>query len=87
MQNLLSLDRMLTYHIAGSMGIEETIILTPFYSKGTLHKAMIYGDLDERRCSAALQMIRGLMNIHAQGAIHGDLKLCRYVIMLNHSKP
>ena len=74
MKNLLSLDRTLTCRLSGGKGMIDTIVLTDLYKEGTLSEAMSSSVLDGRRCTAALQMIRGLMNIHAQGAIHGDLK-------------
>ena len=74
MQNLLSLDRTLSYRIPGAKGMQMTLVLSPLFNGGSLFKAMRSGILHTRRCSAALQMIKGLMTIHAQGAIHGDLK-------------
>ncbi|MCX6990760.1 MAG: hypothetical protein NTX49_06850 [Chlamydiae bacterium] len=74
MKNLLSLERTISYRIPDSKGMVNTLVLSPLYNAGSLSKAMRFSSLDTRRCSAALQMIRGLMTIHAHVAIHGDLK-------------
>ena len=74
MQNLLSLERTLSYRIPGAKGMQMSLVLSHLYNARSLFNQMRSGVLDTRKCSAALQMIKGLMTIHAHGAIHGDLK-------------
>ena len=73
-KNLLSLEKVYGYRSPDTRGFIDNIVLTRLYRGGSLFDGRLNPSLLSNRCSAAFQIVKGLIHIHNRGAFHGDIK-------------
>ena len=69
-----------TKYVAEIYGIEEHAIYMKYYKDGSLRSQIDVGGADKRRFEYALDIIRGVKEIHRLDFVHSDIKASNVLV-------
>ena len=73
-----------TKYVAEIYGIEEHAIYMKYYKDGSLRSQIDVGGADKRRFEYALDIIRGVKEIHRLDFVHSDIKASNVLVIKNN---